>query len=372
MCECNDCGSMPKEVKGFKKYFQLFHYKFKVRKFKTVWKLKFALGFLNWLYKADDSAFVHYFENEWELSHKNVIDEEKKFYNNKRLSYRLLLSLCDLFDHTTGVSKYLLNKVFEFRPLSPLSLGDDEFYSVTDAGTSQNYRRSSIFRDENGNIYDIDAIGWVTDKRLDIAEDGKEHKLELFPLNRSSHHGCVIAYDFKNEKWIPLSSSQKIIPNNDYEANHYFEVKCIELYDSTDEHNDFFTYIADIEDIPEEFYHYFILDDCRNYRNVEFDEEIEYLEKHQMQNLLIKSDSYNLNDFVTSCSEDDNTLKANILYCSKRYAMLLMRELNNNGVSYNDMKYKSLDDCIYISNYSANKENIEKVFKIKLNTNNND
>ena len=368
MCDCcNDKGCVPYKPSVFKRFSESL--KNNLKKFNTTLKLNFALGFLNCLYKVKDDGFVSYFENEWKLSHKHVSDKkEKRYYKEKEQSYKLMLRLYDFFDHTTGISNYRINKVFDFHPLSSLSLGDDEFCEVSADGTSQNCRRSSIFRDSNGNVYDIDAISWVTDKRLDIAEDGKKHEFELYPFNDSAHHGCVIAYDFNTEKWIPLFSGQKIIPNNDYEANHYFKVKCIELYDSTDKHNDFFTYIADIADIPEEFYHYFILDDCRNYRKKKFEEEIAYLEEHQMQNLLIASDSYDLNDFVTSCSEKENVLKVNILYGSKRYAMLLMRELFNNGVSYDDMQFKYSDDCIFIRNYSDNKGHIEETIDIKFNS----
>lgn len=360
-----DCGTcMAKKPNAFEHFFTSLRTKF--NNIKMYLKLRFALGFLNWLYSEKEDGFVNYFENEWLLRIKNINTKtEKKYYKEKEDSYKLILRMSDFFDRTIGIGKFFLNKVFDFRPLSSLTLKDDEFYNITNIGGMQNCRRSSVFKDSKGNVYDIDAISWVTVKRLNIAEDGKQHKLELYPYN-SGHHGCVIGYDFKNEKWIPLSSGQKIIPNNDYEANHYFNVNCIELYDSTDKHNDFFAYIIDIDDIPEEFYHYFILDDCRNYgdRKSSFEEEIAYLEKHQMQNLLIKSDKLDFNDLITECIVDNDSLTVKILFGSRRYAMLLMKELSDAGVSYNDMRYIYTDDNIIIFNYSSNKETIEKVISI--------
>lgn len=52
----------------------------------------------------------------------------------------------------------LLHRLALFQPLSPLTLREEEFGDPYDSdGTRQNVRRSSIFMDKDGRVYDIDA-----------------------------------------------------------------------------------------------------------------------------------------------------------------------------------------------------------------------
>lgn len=54
----------------------------------------------------------------------------------------------------------ILTKLMDFKPLSPLTGEDSEWNNVSDrAGHKcwQNNRRSSVFKDENGEAYDIDG-----------------------------------------------------------------------------------------------------------------------------------------------------------------------------------------------------------------------
>jgi len=54
----------------------------------------------------------------------------------------------------------ILTRLLDFKPLSPLTGADDEWTNVRDYGGEphwQNKRRSSVFKDANGDVYDIDG-----------------------------------------------------------------------------------------------------------------------------------------------------------------------------------------------------------------------
>lgn len=52
----------------------------------------------------------------------------------------------------------LVNKLCNWDIISPLTLKDDEWHQISEDGTCQNTRKSSIFKDPNGSIYDINAF----------------------------------------------------------------------------------------------------------------------------------------------------------------------------------------------------------------------
>lgn len=67
----------------------------------------------------------------------------------------------------------MLNKLFDYKPLSPLSGKDEEWNEVGD-DLWQNKRCSTIFKDKTGKAYNIDGIvfyEWNTDK-----ETGEKYK----------------------------------------------------------------------------------------------------------------------------------------------------------------------------------------------------
>lgn len=63
----------------------------------------------------------------------------------------------------------ILTRLLDFKPLSPLTGEDDEWRDVRDYGPEshyQNKRRSSVFKDANGDVYDIDGkVFWEWAKR---------------------------------------------------------------------------------------------------------------------------------------------------------------------------------------------------------------
>lgn len=53
---------------------------------------------------------------------------------------------------------FVINKLYDKTPITPLSLKEDEFQLIDSKGTCQNKRKSSIFKDPDGSIHDIDAF----------------------------------------------------------------------------------------------------------------------------------------------------------------------------------------------------------------------
>ena len=78
---------------------------------------------------------------------------------------------------SAGYAISILTKLMDFKPLSPLTGEDDEWNEVSErAGHKcwQNKRRSSVFKDDNGECYDIDGkVFWDWCKMpLDSDEEG--------------------------------------------------------------------------------------------------------------------------------------------------------------------------------------------------------
>jgi hypothetical protein len=61
---------------------------------------------------------------------------------------------------SAGYAIGILTKLLDFKPLTPLTGEDDEWVNVRGYGVDahyQNKRRSSVFKDANGEVYDIDG-----------------------------------------------------------------------------------------------------------------------------------------------------------------------------------------------------------------------
>ena len=76
----------------------------------------------------------------------------------------------------------ILTKLLDFKPLTPLTGADDEWNDVSDRGGVthyQNNRRSSVFKNSNGECYDIDGKvfwEWAKSHNDDGSLSGEAHK----------------------------------------------------------------------------------------------------------------------------------------------------------------------------------------------------
>lgn len=81
----------------------------------------------------------------------------------KKIKYKIVKFLYNYFKKIyTGSSApweiNLVQKLCNWDIISPLTLKDDEFQLIDSKGTCQNKRKSSIFKDPDGSIHDIDAF----------------------------------------------------------------------------------------------------------------------------------------------------------------------------------------------------------------------
>jgi len=106
------------------------------------------------------SNLVDYAKSEMDLIGLTDADE----YNAAMRKH--ILGMVKLFSkegHTGFSAPYaidILSKVLRFKPLSPLTGEDDEWINVRDYGDEphyQNKRLSSVFKDPNGDVYNIDG-----------------------------------------------------------------------------------------------------------------------------------------------------------------------------------------------------------------------
>lgn len=87
--------------------------------------------------------------------------------------------------HSGFSARYAMNiltRLMDFKPLSPLTGEDDEWGDVREYGGTthyQNRRKSSVFKDEDGSVYDIDGKvfwEWMPDHDDDGKLTGGAHK----------------------------------------------------------------------------------------------------------------------------------------------------------------------------------------------------
>ena len=175
-----------------------------------------------------------------------------------------ILALENNLDHK---SIKMMERVLDFKPLSPLTFKDNEFGIDCCFGTRQNCRMSSIFMDSKEYFTDIDSIHWIdiegpeekTVKRLDISD----MKIKTIKLNPYPFHGTSIVYDQETGKIFPVGSGNKIINLNNFMGLKQVYVPTLELYDSTDKKADFFCHFTVKSFIPKEFYEDYDLTDLR-------------------------------------------------------------------------------------------------------------
>lgn len=363
-CETACCCKKPSKLDNLKYWW---------RHEKNIWferkKAKFnyfivkhiIVPFLN--HMINESAFVKYFDREWELAKWTNKDKKKEM--------RSIVSLVSLFDECGHMGWESLNtilKAFRFEVFSPLKLDDSEFNDLScygDALNDQNSRRSSVFKYAENYFVDIDAFGWVTKARYDLAN--KENGLNEPLYGGYSHHGTVIMFDEDSKTWTPLWSGQKIRRTNRYEGKIY-KVPCIEIFDSADKHNDYYCHIINKKDIPSDFYEWFYLTDVRTLpnrkHNPETEEIIKYLENNHIEDLLhtpVKKAQY-----VVNVSLNLTDIRFNVKSCNgseELYYELIDNDINEEDIhiDYHNEDNKPIE--IIINNKESYKNTINKIIE---------
>lgn len=101
-----------------------------------------------------------------ELKRIGMIDSGEP-YND--FATKSILDLIELFasqGHSGFTAPYVINaftRLAMFKPLSPLTGEDDEWNDIGDGGSLQNKRYSAVFKNKDGNAYDINGKVFTDD-----------------------------------------------------------------------------------------------------------------------------------------------------------------------------------------------------------------
>lgn len=123
------------------------------------------------------SEFVRFAEDELNLLLEKAKDEGEESYNMQKAFNDNIMEVIKAFDKgehsgfTAGLATQYIDRLLKYRPLTHLTLADDEFVEVAD-GVFQNVRASNVFKQADrfdGKPYCLDG------------PDGKPVTLEEYP-----------------------------------------------------------------------------------------------------------------------------------------------------------------------------------------------
>jgi hypothetical protein len=118
---------------------------------------------------------------QYELELLGMFDDGDELNMNTMMRRHILKMVESFADegHSGFSANYaisLLTRLLSYKPLSPLTGEDDEWIDVSSYGITkmlQNKRKSSVFKDEDGKVYDIDGkVFWEWAR----SEDGTPYK----------------------------------------------------------------------------------------------------------------------------------------------------------------------------------------------------
>lgn len=134
---------------------------------------------------------------------------DKKGKQIQQLANKNILELLKLFDsqnHTGFSANYVLstfNRLSQFKPLSPLTGEDDEWKQIdVDGMKYQNKRCPSVFRDKDGNCYNIEGRIF-SDDGGNTWYTSKDSKVKInFPYEVPKYPEQIIVKDDKREQLL--------------------------------------------------------------------------------------------------------------------------------------------------------------------------
>lgn len=238
---------------------------------------------LRWLTDNVALPIIRKYENDSPLI-KHYEDEGGELQEVKDL-----LAVFGTQGHSGSSAPFIIHgfhNAVQFKILSPLKFTDDEFglpLGISDE-SQQNKRLSSVFRYPNGVIKDIDAVTWFeeTGVRYDMSKEafiGCDYASKGYGF----HSGLVVIYNDVDESCEYNDRFHifgcEIDNKETFMGRHQVRIPTIEIYDSTDDKNDFFCHFARMNDIPNDFF----IDYCLywdNEKDEKFKECIDYCKKH--------------------------------------------------------------------------------------------
>ena len=235
-------------------------------------KVNYVYHKLIWytVYKhREDGKLIKRFENE--------LDRQSKYYGNsfvddcrpelikifkKAINQGWSGSVAPYYIHS--LVKTIENGLY-FRALSPLTLNEDEWGDLLECGDGRSYyqnkRNSAVFKDEKDNKpYYLNAFSKYTKAKLDI------HTNTWSFRNPDESRICwsgsvyVIKKDALSKSPSKLTIDDVIFTSFGYIkdlekfSNQSYEIPTVEIFDSSDTHNDYICNYCLETDFPEDFF----------------------------------------------------------------------------------------------------------------------
>ena len=151
-----------------------------------------------------------------------------------------ILSLISVTDETSHSITQVLDMVkdaLNFKLLSPLTFEDNEFREVDGQGLKQSNRRSSVFKQKDGTVRDIDGIMWNV-RATAVIKNGELVKKVWPDIYDRYSTGLAFMYELDENKNIvnitPVESQAKFVNFKDYYGEEY-KIDAFEVLDITNE-----------------------------------------------------------------------------------------------------------------------------------------
>ena len=254
---CTTCGCPKRELTMWEKF---------IEKVNAV----YYMLIIRRIYRhREDKNLIKRFENE--------LDKQSKYYGNsfiddcrpelikifkKSLNQGWSGSVAPYFIHSLAKT---IEDGLHFRALSPLTLDEDEWGDLLEYGDGkahyQNKRNSAVFKDKKDNRpYYLDAFYKYTNAKFDI------HTNTWSFRNPDESKICwsgtvyVIKKDALSKSPSQLTIDDIICTSFGYIkdlekfSNQYYEIPTVEIFDSSDTHNDFICNYCLETDFPEDFF----------------------------------------------------------------------------------------------------------------------
>ena len=233
---------------------------------------------VNHIYRhSGDKNLIKRFENE--------LDKQSKYYGNSFIN-DCRPELIKIFKKAINqgwsgsVAPYFIHSLaktiedgLNFRALSPLTLDDDEWSDLLEYGDDrahyQNKRNSAVFKDAKDNKpYYLNAFSKYTNAKFDIHTNTWSFRGPDESEICWSGPLYVIKKDALSKRPSKLTIDDVIFTSFGYIrdlekfSNQSYEIPTVEIFDSSDTHNDFICNYCLETDFPEDFFNIYEFKTC--------------------------------------------------------------------------------------------------------------
>ena len=235
-------------------------------------------------YRLINRIYIHRGDKNLIKRFENELDRQSKYYGNSFIN-DCRPELIKIFKKAINqgwsgsVAPYFIHSLaktiedgLNFRALSPLTLDDDEWSDLHNDGSGkyyQNKRNSSVFKDEKDNRpYYLNAFSKYTNAKFDIHTNTWSFRDPDESEICWSGPLYVIKKDALSKRPSKLTIDDVIFTSFGYIrdlekfSNQSYEIPTVEIFDSSDTHNDFICNYCLETDFPEDFFNIYEFKTC--------------------------------------------------------------------------------------------------------------